>query len=218
MSKSIAVLGLGKYGRSLADSLYKMGMDTLVADIDPELVRAYSDRATTAVTADLRNENEVKELGLKNMDAVIVCIGSSLEPSIMAVNIEKDYGVPTVIAKVSSERMASIMLRVGADKVINPEEEMGIRSARKLVSPSFLEYFELDDELCLIEVKVRDKWIGKNMKELDFRKQYRANVVSVREDNVRWNFVDPEKPLKAESVLLLMTEKKNLKNISHKAE
>ncbi len=214
MAKSIAVLGLGKYGRSLADSLYSMGMDTLVVDMDPELVRAYSDRSTTAITADLRNESEVKELGLKNMDAVIVCIGSSLEPSIMSVNVAKELGVPRVIAKVSSERMASILLRVGADNVINPEEEMGIRSARKLVSPSFLEYFELDKELCLVEVKVKERWIGKSMKELDFRKQYRANVVSVREDEVRWSFVDPDKPLRDNSVLLIMTDKKNLKNLS----
>lgn len=214
MGKSIAILGLGKYGRSLADSLYSMGMDTLVVDYNPELVRAYSDHSTTAITADLRNENEVKELGLKNMDAVIVCIGSSLEPSIMAVNVAKELGVPNVIAKVSSDRMASILLRVGADRVINPEEEMGIRSARKLVSPSFLEYFELDRELCLVEVKVKDKWIGKSMKDLDFRKQYKSNVVSVREDEVRWSFVDPDKPLKENSVLLIMTDKKNLKSLS----
>ena len=214
MAKSIAILGLGKYGRSLADSLYSMGIDTLVVDINPELVRLYSDRSSTAITADLRNEDEVKELGLKTMDAVIVCIGSSLEPSIMSVNVAKELGVPSVIAKVSSERMASILLRVGADRVINPEEEMGVRSARKLVSPSFLEYFELDEELCLVEVKAKDKWVGKSMKELDFRKQYHANVVSVREENVRWSFVDPDKPLKENSILLMMTNKKNLKGLS----
>ncbi|MBR6274400.1 MAG: TrkA family potassium uptake protein [Lachnospiraceae bacterium] len=214
MAKSIAILGLGKYGRSLADSLYSMGIDTLVVDINPELVRLYSDRSTTAITADLRNEDEVKELGLKTMDAVIVCIGTSLEPSIMSVNVAKELGVPSVIAKVSSERMASILLRVGADRVINPEEEMGVRSARKLVSPSFLEYFELDEELCLVEVKAKDKWVGKSMKELDFRKQYHANVVSVREENVRWSFVDPDKPLKENSILLMMTNKKNLKGLS----
>ena len=214
MAKSIAILGLGKYGRSLADSLYSMGIDTLVVDINPELVRLYSDHSTTAITADLRNEDEVKELGLKTMDAVIVCIGTSLEPSIMSVNVAKELGVPSVIAKVSSERMASILLRVGADRVINPEEEMGVRSARKLVSPSFLEYFELDEELCLVEVKAKDKWVGKSMKELDFRKQYHANVVSVREENVRWSFVDPDKPLKENSILLMMTNKKNLKGLS----
>ena len=214
MAKSIAILGLGKYGRSLADSLYSMGIDTLVVDINPELVRLYSDRSTTAITADLRNEDEVKELGLKTMDAVIVCIGTSLEPSIMSVNVAKELGVPSVIAKVSSERMASILLRVGADRVINPEEEMGVRSARKLVSPSFLEYFELDEELCLVEVKAKEKWVGKSMKELDFRKQYHANVVSVREENVRWSFVDPDKPLKENSILLMMTNKKNLKGLS----
>ena len=132
----------------------------------------------------------------------------------MSVNVAKELGVPSVIAKVSSERMASILLRVGADRVINPEEEMGVRSARKLVSPSFLEYFELDEELCLVEVKAKDKWVGKSMKELDFRKQYHANVVSVREENVRWSFVDPDKPLKENSILLMMTNKKNLKGLS----
>ena len=215
MGKSVAVLGLGKYGRSLADNLYKMGADTLVADIKPELVREYSDKATTAIVADLRNENELTEMGIKNMDVVVVCIGSSLEPSIMSVNVAKDQGVPLVMAKASTERMGNLLLRSGADKIIYPEDEMGIRTARKIISPSFLDYFDLDENLCIIELKISEKWIGRSLKELDFRRKYHANVVSFKEHGSSWSFIDPDKALSKGSSLLIMIEKKNLKALNY---
>ena len=147
MKKSVAVLGLGNYGKSLAEKLYDMGADVLVVDKDENLIKEFSSKCSAAICADLCNEEAVAALGLKNMDVVITSVAKNLTASIIAVAVAKEQGVPLIIAKSSSDRMSSILLRVGANKVIDPEEEGGVRSARILMSSSFKDFFELDDNM-----------------------------------------------------------------------
>ena len=213
MSKSIAVLGLGKYGRSLAASLYSMGADVMVVDRNRELIREFADKSTVAIVADLANEEEIKELGIKNMDVVVVAMGAALGPSIMSVVVAKEQGVPLVVAKASSERMASILKKVGADKVINPEAETGVRSAKILTSSTFLDFFSVDENLCLIEMKPKKKWVGKSIKELELRNQCNINVVALKENSKSWMYVDPNRPLTVDTKMLVALEKKDLKSI-----
>ena len=213
MSKSIAVLGLGKYGRSLAASLYSMGADVMVVDRNRELIREFADKSTVAIVADLANEEEIKELGIKNMDVVVVAMGAALGPSIMSVVVAKEQGVPLVVAKASSERMASILKKVGADKVINPEAETGVRSAKILTSSTFLDFFSVDENLCLIEMRPKKKWVGKSIKELELRNQCNINVVALKENSKSWMYVDPNRPLTADTKMLVALEKKDLKSI-----
>ncbi len=213
MSKSIAVLGLGKYGSSLADNLYEMGADVMVVDGKKETIQEFSEKATIAVVADLANEEEVKELGLSNMDIVVVTMGSDLEASILCVMEAKEQGVPFVVAKASSDRMAIILQKVGADRIINPEKETGIRTARILTSSSFLEFFAVDDNLCLVKMLPKEKWIGKNLKELNLRKKYKLNVVAVEEIGGKWSFIDPDRPFTENMNILAAIEKNDLKKI-----
>ena len=152
MSKSIAVIGLGRFGKKLAYTLYEMGSDVMAVDRSPEIIAAVADNVTYAIEADVTNPEVVKGLGLREMDVVVVAMGSDLTASIMSVMIAKEQGVPYVLAKASDERMGQILKRVGADKIIYPEEETGQRTARKLMSDSFLEFFEIDDNLCLLEI------------------------------------------------------------------
>ncbi len=213
MKKSIAVLGLGKYGRSLAESLYAMGMDVLVADKDEERIKEFSSKATVAVCADLEDESVVKELGLKNMDIVVIAMGSNLGASIMAVAVAKEQGVPFVMAKASSERMASILSKVGVDKIVDPEGESGMRTARVLTSTSYLDFFNVDDNLCMVEMNPKDKWVGKSIKTLNLRKLYNLNVVAMKKKSGAWSFVDPDAELTKDITLLIALEKKDLKRI-----
>jgi trk system potassium uptake protein TrkA len=213
MKKSIAVLGLGKYGRSLAESLYTMGMDVLVADKDEERIKEFSSKATVAVCADLEDESVVKELGLKNMDIVVIAMGSNLGASIMAVAVAKEQGVPFVMAKASSERMASILSKVGVDKIVDPEGESGMRTARVLTSTSYLDFFNVDDNLCMVEMNPKDKWVGKSIKTLNLRKLYNLNVVAMKKKSGAWSFVDPDAELTKDITLLIALEKKDLKRI-----
>ncbi|MCR5754481.1 MAG: TrkA family potassium uptake protein [Acetatifactor sp.] len=213
MKKSIAVLGLGKYGRSLAESLYAMGMDVLVADKDEERIKEFAAKATVAVCADLEDESVVKELGLKNMDIVVIAMGSNLGASIMAVAVAKEQGVPFVMAKASSERMASILSKVGVDKIVDPEGESGMRTARVLTSTSYLDFFNVDDNLCMVEMNPKDKWVGKSIKTLNLRKLYNLNVVAMKKKSGAWSFVDPDAELTKDITLLIALEKKDLKRI-----
>ncbi len=210
MKKSVAVLGLGKYGRSLSDSLYRMGADVLAVDNNEELINDFSGSCTSAVYANLTNEEEVASLGLKNMDIVVTAMGRNLAASILCVAVAKEQGVPLVVAKSSSDRMSAILTKVGADKILDPEGEGGSRSAKILLSSSFRDYFELDENMYMIEMEPRKEWIGKNLIELEIRKKMNVNIIAVKEKGKMWHFTDPHIPFTAESVLLVVMEKKDL--------
>lgn len=211
MKKSIAVLGLGKYGKSVAENLYRMGADVLAVDCNEEVIKDFADRCTSAVCANLANEEEVLSLGLKNMDIVVSAMGGDLAASIMSVTVAKEQGVPIVIAKASSDRMASVLKKVGADKIIDPEGEGGARSARILLSSIFKDFYELDENMYMIEMAPKTEWIGKDLIELDLRGKMNLNIVAVRKKGNPLHFVDPKTPFTKDDILLIVTEKGNIK-------
>ena len=210
MAKSIAVLGLGKYGMSLARTLYDMGADVMAVDKDETLVNEIADHCSAAVCADVSNEEALISLGLKDMDIVVVAMAQNLEASILAVAVAKDLGVPQIIAKSSSQRMSAILRRVGADKALIPEEYAGVRSATILFSETVLDYFQLGNSLCMIEMLPLETWVGKTFTELNLRYTDNINVVARRDANNSWMLVDPGKPLEENSKLLVVMEQKTL--------
>lgn len=214
MSKSIAVIGLGRFGKKLACTLYDMGSDVMAVDKNPQIVASISDNVTYAIEADVSNPDIVKGIGLREMDVCVVAMGSDLTSSIMAVMIAKEQGVPLVVAKASDERMGQILKRVGADKIIFPEEETGLRTARTLMSENFLEFFEIDSNLCLLEIKPKQEWVGKNLIELNLREKYHVNVVAIKGQSKMHSSIDPSRPLEKDTTLLLILEKKDLNLLS----
>ncbi len=209
MKRSVAVLGLGKYGRSLSESLYKLGADVLAVDCKAEIIEDFSGKCTAAICANLENEDEVAALGLKNMDIVVTAMGKNLAASIMSVTVAKEQGVPIVVSKASSKRMETILLKVGSDKIIDPEGEGGARSARILLSSMFKDYYELDENMYMIEMAPKKEWIGKDLIELSLRSRMNLNIVAVRKKGTPWHFVDPKVPFAEGDILLIVTEKKN---------
>lgn len=210
MKKSIAVLGLGKYGMSLAHALSDLGVDVLAVDKEEALVKEAAEFCTAAICAELIKEENLKTLGLKDMDVVVVAIGRNLEASIISVMVSKELGVPTVVAKSTSDRMTSILQRIGADKVIMPEEYAGKRSATILASQSALDYFQVDKNLCMVEMKPLEDWIGKSLIELNMRNSFEINVVAVKESENCWSLASPDKPLQEGNKLLVVLEEQNL--------
>ena len=210
MSRSIAVLGLGKFGSSLAESLYSLGMDLMVVDRDPERIREFTAKSTVAVCANLENEEEIQALDLKHMDMVVVCMGTSLAPSVMCVLEAKNQGVPFVMAKALSTQMGTILKKVGADQVINPEAESGMRTARALASPTILDLFDVGENLCMIEMVPDEKWIGKTLLELDLRQKRGINVIAMKEPGQSWTYLDAHSPIRKKATLLVVLEKKHL--------
>ena len=213
MKKYIAVLGLGKYGTSLVRSLDELGADVLAVDRDEEAVKKVADYCTEAVCADLADEKSLQSLGLKDMDIVVVAIGDNLEASIFSVAAAKEQGVPLILAKSSSERMSSILRKVGADRVIMPEEYAGKRSATILASDNVLDYFQVDESLCMIEMLPLSDWVGKSLIELNLRNSHQVNVVARKNENNKWIMTDPEQPLQENTKLLVVLEQKNLGRI-----
>ncbi|MCR4618067.1 MAG: TrkA family potassium uptake protein [Lachnospiraceae bacterium] len=214
MKKSIAVLGLGNYGISLAKAMYDMGADVLVVDKDRDKVNDMAGFCTAGACLDLENEDDVASLDLKSMDIVVTAMGRNLAASIMAVAIAKEHDVPHIVAKSSSQRMSSILMKIGADKVIVPEEESGLQSARILFSDSVFDYFQVDKNLCMVEIIPQDKWIGKNIIELNLRQNYRINVVAIKEDGSKWKFISPQEKLTKKSKLLIAVERDDLKRLN----
>lgn len=210
MKKSFAVLGLGKFGESVAIELTNSGCEVLAVDINKERVQDISDTVTYAVTADVCDTETMKTLGISNMDAVIVAITKNLNASIMATIFAKEAGVPHVIAKSSDEIHTKILEKVGADQTIIPEHESGIRIARRLVSGNVLDFFELSQRIRMVEINVKPNWIGKSLRALNLRQKRNINVIAIRQnDEINLTF-DPDEPLADNITLLVAVDKKDL--------
>ena len=206
MKKSIAVLGLGRYGQFLADALCRQGADVLVADDDEEIIQRFAPMVSCAVKADLNEPGAIRNLGLNDVDTVVVSMGSSLESSIMCVMVAKEMGIPHVIAKAASLRMGDILRRVGADEIVYPEKESAEATARRLLSSDFIEFFDLGSELCVCSLKPKKDWIGKTLRELKLRDRYRLNIVAIRENGKTNASPNPDEPLSKTCELLAVTE------------
>ncbi|MBQ4186899.1 MAG: TrkA family potassium uptake protein [Firmicutes bacterium] len=204
--KSFVVFGLGRFGKAVADKLIDVGADVMVVDNDPDVIEQFADRATSAIVAELTDPEAIKATGIENIDCAIVAMGTSLEASIMCVMVSKECGIPFVAAKAGSERAGDILRKVGADQVIFPEEESGFRTARSLMSDSFLDYFELSSELCIVEMKPKKEWLGKSLRELNLRKRYGANVIAIRKGTLS-DSIDPDAKIDASGTLLLLMRK-----------
>lgn len=212
-AKSFAILGMGKFGQRLAETLFDSGAYVLIADENAEVINQCSAKATYAVTCDLCDARAINELGLSNMDVVIICMARNIEPSIMCAMIAKESGVPMVIAKASSQRMKSILLKVGADQVNLVEEEAATRTAYKLMSTDFIDYFDLDGPLCIINMHPKDSWVGKTLKELNLRAKYNINIAAIKDHNGVMDHVNPDEPLSKESELLVILNDSDISKI-----
>lgn len=210
MKKSFAVLGLGKFGESIAMELTNAGCEVLAIDTNKERVQDISDIVTYAVTADVCDTETMKTLGISNMDAVIVAITNNLNASIMATIFSKEAGVPYVIAKSSDDIHTKILEKVGADKVIIPEHEAGVRIARRLISGNVLDFFELSQSIRMVEIHIKPDWIGKSLRSLNLREKYRINVIATRQNGEINLNPSPDEPLAGEMTMLVAVDKKDL--------
>lgn len=213
INKTYAVIGLGKYGRAVAEELVKSGADVLAIDYKEEHVNDASTIIPVCKCADITDPKVVEQLGLAEVDVVIVAMATNLEASVMAITLCKEVGVKTVIAKCSDEMQRKIMSRVGADAVVFPEKESGIRLAKNLLSAGFSDLIELSDEVSMVELDMKETWIGKTLLQLDFRKKYSMNVVAIRQGQQIYTDVDPQKPLEEDMKLIVIANLKQLKKL-----
>lgn len=181
--KQFVVIGLGRFGTSVAKTLYSLGNDVLAIDVDEETVQNISDSVTHSVQADATDENTLRSLGIRNFDVAVVTIGSDLQSSVMVTLLLKELGVEHIIAKANSEIHAKVLYKIGADRVVLPERDMGVRVAHNLVSSNILDYIELSPDYSIAEIANPKAWQGKTLQELNLRANFGINIVAVKKDN-----------------------------------
>ncbi len=180
--KDFAVIGLGRFGRSVVRTLSERGYNVLGLDKDPQKVQYVSEYCTQAVVVDSTNEDSLKALDIASFDAVVVAIGSDFESDLITTVALKSLGVRHVICKARSQRQKDILLRVGADQVVRPESDAGRRVGMELALPNLLEQISFGDSHSVLELRAPEWMIGKTLAELDLRNRYGANVVALRHE------------------------------------
>lgn len=180
--QTYAVFGLGRYGRAIAKELVDSGAEVLAVDTNEEIVNEASADIPLCKCADITEPEVIKQLGISNIDVVIIATASNLEASVMATMLCKEAGVKMVIAKCANEMHQKILSRVGADKVVFPEKESGVRLAKNLLSSGFVDIIELSKDVSMIELDVKSEWVGKTLVELNLRKKYSINVVAIKQN------------------------------------
>ena len=212
MRKQFAVFGLGSFGKSVARSFMELGIEVLAVDRNKIIVNEIASEVTYAVQMDVTNEDALKSIGVEKMDGVIVAIGENLEASVMATLLVKELGVPYVVAKAETEMQKKILEKIGADKVVFPEKEMGVRLAKNIAG-NFLDVFDLSSKDSMVELKVKEEWIGKSIRELDFRNRYHLNIVAFRRDGKLDSFPDPDDVLQRDDIIITVGKNEDLSRI-----
>ena len=211
--KTYAVFGLGRYGIAVARELVSNGMEVIAVDSDERIVNAASDDLPICKCADVTDPDVIRQLGIANVDVVIISMATNLEASVMAVTLCKEIGVKTVIAKSANEMHQKILSRVGADRVVFPENESGIRLAKNLLSSGFVDMVSLAKNVSMIELDVKPEWVGKNLIQLNLRKKYSINVVAIRRADMVSVDIDPQALLQAEEKLIVIANTEKLSKL-----
>jgi trk system potassium uptake protein TrkA len=216
MAKQYLVIGLGRFGTSVAKTLYEAGEDVLAVDIDEDLVQeaVNNNIVDNAVTLDVADERAMKEIGAGNFDVAFVCIGSNLQSSIIITLILQEMGVKSIIAKAVSKSHGKVLGKIGATKVIYPEEYMGKRVALLAMEPNMIEHLRFSQDFLLVEIKAPSIFWDKTLMELGIRNKYNVNIVGIKKSN---GLLDPtpraDSVIEKDDILLVITDAKTAKQL-----
>ncbi|AOV08402.1 potassium channel family protein [Sporosarcina ureilytica] len=180
MKKEFVVIGLGRFGGSIVSELIELGANVMAIDITPSKVDEYADIATQAVVADTTDESALLSLGIRNFQHVIVAIGENIQASILTTLILKEIGVPKLTVKAQNEYHKKLLEKLGADHIVRPERDMGIRVANNVLSNNILDYLELSDDHSIAEIIVDGRVSGRTLIDLNIRARYGINIVAIK--------------------------------------
>ncbi|MBS7525655.1 MAG: trk/ktr system potassium uptake protein [Clostridiales bacterium] len=213
MKKQFVVVGCGRFGQSVAIKLAELGCEVMVVDRNEEIIQNISEKVTYAVQADATDENSIKALGIRNFDVAIVTIGSDIQSSILVTLLVKELGVKHIVAKAQNSSHAKVLYKIGANRVVFPEKEMGIKIAKNLVSGNVLDFIDLAPDYSILEISMNSEWIGKSLVQIDMRRRYQISVIAVRRgDEIDIN-AGPDKILLKDDILIVIGNNEDLKKI-----
>jgi trk system potassium uptake protein TrkA len=214
-SKQFVVIGLGRFGSSVAKTLYSLGNEVLAIDKDEETVQNISDFVTHAVQADATDESTIRSLGIRNFDVAVVTIGSDIQSSVMVTLLLKELGIKYVIAKAHNDLHAKVLYKIGADRVVFPERDMGVRVAHNLCTSNILDFIELSPDYNIIELTAIEEWHNKSLRELDMRNKYGFNVMAIKRDNEIDVSPGADDVIKPGDVLVVISTNENIRKFEN---
>ncbi len=213
-NKTYAIFGLGRYGKAVAETLYKNGADVLAIDVEPEKVEEAMKDIPICKCADVTNPDVLEQIGIHSIETVIIAMADNFQASVLATMLCKERGVPNVIVKCKDEMHRKILKRVGADRVVFPENDSGKRMAKNLLSSGFVDMMVLSDNISMVQIDVRDEWVGKSLIELNLRKKYSINIVAIRKgDEVSIN-INPQMPLDSDMELIILASAESIQKLN----
>ncbi len=213
LNKTYAVLGLGRYGKTVAKALSDSGAEVLAIDGSEEKVNEIASDVAVAKCANITDPEVIKQLGIGDIDVVIIAMAGSLEATVMAIALCKEAGVKQVIVKCGNEMQERIFMKVGADMTVFPEKESGTRLAKNLVSSGFVDMMELSRDVSLVEISVKPDWIGKNLIELNLRQKFGVNIVALKQGENLDTKIDPKLPLTADMHFIVVADKSQVERM-----
>lgn len=206
---NILVLGLKTFGRSIVKQLYEYNCEVLAIDKDMDRVEEITEYATEAVQVDIRDTQELKKLSLNNFDVAVVTV-DDLGVSIMATMIFEEAGIPKIIVKSTSDIHKKILEKMGVKFIVSPDKEMGIKLAKSIMDINIMDSINDSEDYEIVEIKVKNKWVGKTLEKLDFRSKYGMNVIGVKKVGAKME-ISPEKEYEIEEGdRLIAIENKNV--------
>lgn len=211
--KEYGVFGLGKFGATVALTLSGAGYEVVAVDSNEERVDAVADYVTSAMVADVTNPEVLENMGISNLDCVIIAISKDMEASVMTTLLAKEKGVPVVVAKAENTIHKRILEKVGADMIVFPERDMGARLAKNLMGGEFIDLVELSSEFSLVEVAVRKEWVGKSLRQLDMRNRYGLNIIGVKHQETLEVNLSSDTPLEADMILVIVGKNDDLRRL-----
>ena len=211
--KSYAVIGLGRFGSEVARHLCRLGCQVLAMDIDGDLVAQVANDVTHAVVGDGQDKEVLRALGVAELDCAVVAIGDDLAASVLITMNLKELQVPMVICKAHDEMHRRVLEKLGADRIVIPEQEQGQRLARSLSTPNVLDYIELSDEYGIVDVPAPKIWAGQTLKELNVRAKLGVNILAIRRGGSITVSPSADFAIAQEDVLVILGDSRALKKV-----
>jgi trk system potassium uptake protein TrkA len=213
--KEYLVIGLGRFGSSVARQLEENGCSVLAVDMDEKRAKQIADDVTLSMCVDITNEDSLEELGVRNFDGAVIAIGENLEASVLATMWAKEQGVPLVIAKAYDEMQGKILTKIGADEIVCPERETGMHLANKLAFNNLVDTIELTSDYSIMDIPIPAEWIGKTLKELKLREKYRVNVIALKRHGEMTVMPAADRPALKDDVFVLLGSNDTLKKLTN---
>ena len=212
--KQAAVIGLGRFGASVARTLANAGCEVLGVDVDESRVKAVADEITDAVRANALDEEALRALGLRNFEVVVVAIGHEVQASILVTVLLKEMGIPKIVAKAQDDLHGRVLQKVGADIVVFPERDMGVRLAHTLISRNVIDEIQLSTDYSILEMVAPHRFLGRSLKELELRQRFGLTILAIRREDRIIVSPDAEQTLEEGDILVALGQPEKLEGLN----